>query len=215
MRDKILKLIYKKLDEVDGSTKFYSSRNVLNVYREVLLPFYTTTLPVERNEAYSYNWLGLYPSDTYHYWSPSGSYKKEDKLIKVNRLPCDIKSEEFDLIDNKIIFEDGEPDIIIYSAYNRYEDVEKTITKNFWGRNYSYKTTITYKFIVNISCGHINFNLSEQEGVDLLNATKAAYQKTLSLKQSYDDKVLDDKLNLRLDIPVKKKKKGKKNKGNE
>lgn len=211
IKDKILKLVYKQLEEVDGSTTFHNTNGFYNI------PFDSISLCIEKNEAYDYNWLGWYKGkgDNKQYWSPSGSYQKDDKLIKVSCLPFSKKSEYFDRLSNMIIFEDGEPSINITTRVVENSNVEKTIAKKFWGKNYSYKTTYTYKFIVNISCGHINFDLSEQEGLDLLTLTKAAYDKSLSLKQSYDDKVLDDKLNLRLDIPVKKKKKGKKNKGNE
>jgi hypothetical protein len=209
MKDKILKLIYKKLDEVDGSTKFYNCHKY-----EVIRPFELSIFDVEKNEDYQYNWLGFYRGDT-QYWSPSGSYRKEDKLIKVNLLSVDRKYEDIELLSNTIVFEDGEPDIRISTMPERTENIQKAITKNFWGRNYSYKTTYTYKFIVHINCGHISFNLSEQESIDLLTATKTAYDRSLSLKSSYDDKVLDDKLNLRLDEVKKKKKKGKKDKSNE
>lgn len=210
MKDKILKLIYKKLDEVDGSTKFYNYHKY-----EVIRPFELSIFDVEKNEDYQYNWLGFYRGGDTQYWSPSGSYQKEDKLIKVNLLSVDRKYEDIELLSTAIVFEDGEPDIRISTMPERTENIQKVITKNFWGRNYSYKTTYTYKFIVHINCGHISFNLSEQESIDLLTATKTAYDRSLSLKSSYDDKVLDDKLNLRLDKVKKKKKKGKKDKSNE
>ena len=211
MKDKIWKLVYKNLDEVDGSTKFYN----FNKY-EVIRPFTLSRFDVEKNEDYQYNWLGWYRGGAIQYWSPSGSYQKDEKLIKVNLLSVDRKCEDIELLSTAIVFEDGEPDILITTITESTENIQKAITRNFWGRNYSYKTTYTYKIIVHINCGHISFNLSQQESLDLLTATKLAYDKSLLLKKIYDDKVLDDKLNLRLDgVTVKKKKKSKKNKTND
>ena len=73
MKDKILKLVYKNLDEVDGSTKFYN----FNKY-EVIRPFTLSRFDVEKNEDYQYNWLGWYRGGAIQYWSPSGSYQKDE-----------------------------------------------------------------------------------------------------------------------------------------
>lgn len=107
------------------------------------------------------------------------------------------KSEEFDYLNYVLKFEDGEPDIIIVTRVKDFTEKKKLIYKSFWGQK-RYKTIISHVIKTNVTCGHVFFELTDEEASELFEETKYAYKKYLSLKDGAADKALNDKLDLRL-----------------
>ena len=57
---------------------------------------------------------------------------------------------------------------------------------------------MNYTFTTKITCGHISFDLSDDENVELIKLTKESYSKYLSLKDKVRDKEVSKKIKKRL-----------------
>jgi hypothetical protein len=159
MREKILELIQKELENVGGE----------NIFHE------------------------CYQSAYYSYPNP---IKQGRYLIKDN---CDITQYIIpDLLCFTLKFEDGEPSIRVYS-YSESESTSKLYKTKYIGIKKFWETNTSYKFITKITCGHISFDLSDEENNELLKLTKVSYEKYLSLMNEVKDKKVLDKLNKRLE----------------
>jgi hypothetical protein len=56
----------------------------------------------------------------------------------------------------------------------------------------------SYIFTTKITCGHISFDLSDDENAELIKLTKESYSKYLSLKDKARDKEVSKKIKKRL-----------------
>jgi hypothetical protein len=159
MREKILELIHKELENVGGE----------NIFHE------------------------CYQAAYYSYPNP---IRQARYLVKDN---CDTNDYITpDLLCFTLKFEDGEPSIRVYSDFE-YESTSKLYKKKYIGIKKFWETNTSYKFITKITCGHISFDLSDEENDELLKLTKVSYEKYLSLMNGVKDKKVLDKLNKRLE----------------
>ena len=162
MKEQILKLIHKELENVGGENIFHD----------------------------------CYNPRTWHcgnYYSP---YKQTNLEIKSN---CD-GNERIDVVklDFTLKFEDGEPNIKVYTNWDYSVKLEPYKTKYFGFKKFE-STITTYKFTTKVICGHIMFDLSDEETVELLKLTKESYTKYLSLRDKAKDEKVSKKIKKRLE----------------
>lgn len=104
-----------------------------------------------------------------------------------------------DVMNYQLIFDDGEPNIEVTTENNYHPNKTVSVQKRFLRKNLVteiIEDQISIKTVIKV--GHIKLELSKKETQDLLDATKKAYERHLKLKEIYDDQILMDKLNLRL-----------------
>jgi hypothetical protein len=156
MKEKILELIHKELENVGGDNIFH---------------------------------------DCGYSWYDGPPYKKNTLEIKSN---CDSKETiDVDLLDFALKFEDGEPSIKIYTITNYTTKLEPYKTKYFGFKKFTSIIT-SYIFTTKITCGHISFDLSDDENAELIKLTKESYSKYLSLKDKARNKEVSKKIKKRL-----------------
>lgn len=161
MKEQILKLIHKELENVGGENIFHDCYQSYTFYTE-------------------------------DYYSP---HKKKSLEIKSN---CDVTEKiDVDMLDFTLKFEDGEPNIKIYTKWDYNGKLEPYKTKYFGFKKFTSVIT-TYKFTTKVICGHIMFDLSDEETVELLVLTKQSYEKYLSLRDLEKDKKVAKKIKKRL-----------------
>jgi hypothetical protein len=159
MKEQILELIHKELENVDGKKIFHQGPYTI-YYLEDYSPVRTLNLE-----------------------------------SKVN---CDTRETiKPEVLDFCLRFEDGEPDIMVYTTWKEHENKRLYKTKYFGLRKF-WEYTYTYNFITKVTCGHISYQLSENENDELLKLTKKSYEKYLSLKESIKDKEVSKKIKKRL-----------------
>jgi hypothetical protein len=104
-----------------------------------------------------------------------------------------------DTLTFELIFEDGEPNVVVgadcYTTITKNETVEKrffrkNIVTEVEERHYNFKTFV--------KVGHVKIVLKDKEAQDLMDATKKAYKLHLELRKDYDDEMVMQKLDLRL-----------------
>ena len=129
-------------------------------------------------------------------WHCSTPYQELNLAVKIN---CD--ASEYinpEVLGFSLKFEDGEPNIIIWHERDYTSNLTLYKTKYF-GFSKFWQNNITYTITTKVNCGHISFDLSDDETAELLKLTKESYAKYLSLKDELKDKKVLDKLNLRLE----------------
>jgi hypothetical protein len=132
-------------------------------------------------------------------WVGNGDPIYTDRyLVKSN---CD-ESEysEIEFINFALKFDDGEPNIDVFTqySYNSREEPYKIIKRWFY-KNKTEKTRYyDYNTPTEIICGHIRFELTSDETILLKEKIKIAYQKYLTLKDVELDKEVMEKIDLRL-----------------
>lgn len=94
-------------------------------------------------------------------------------------------------------FEDGEPNILVYNNYTYTTSTEVYKTKYF-GFKKLYTTINTYTYTTKVVCGHIRFDLTDEQSAELMRLTKEAYTKHLALNDAEADKKIARKINNRL-----------------
>ena len=154
MKEKILELIHKELENVGGENIFH------NCYYYNHTPYITKRFKVKEND------------DTSTHISP-------------------------DIMEFTLKFEDGEPDIRVYTQWD-YSSVDEIYKTKYFGLKKFWSKVTTYKFTTKVICGHISFDLSDEESVDLLKLTKESYAKYNSLKDALKDKIVLKKIKKRL-----------------
>jgi hypothetical protein len=160
MKEQILELIHKELENVGGENIFHYC-----------------------------NTGSWYTED---YYSP---HKKSNFNVKTN---CDGSEKiEVELLNFTLEFEDGEPSIRIQTIRN-YQLEEVPYKTKWFGFKKFLSIITTYKFTTKITCGHIEFELSNEETDELLKLTKESYAKYLSLKDKARDKEVSKKIKKRL-----------------
>lgn len=158
MKEKILELIHKELENIGGVNIFHDS--------------YT-------------------PGNFFNY----GPIREGRFCVKRN---CDVV--EYirpDILDFTLKFEDGEPSIVIYTTHS-FTSTETLYKTKYFGLRKFLETNSEYTFKTIVTCGHISFDLSNEENDELIELTKKSYSKYLSLKNENEDKRVLDKLNKRL-----------------
>ena len=128
----------------------------------------------------------------HNYFAPTQPYYRKSLMVESY-----IKWEDFNYLDYILKFEDGEPDILVTSFTKNCIETEVLIGESFWGKK-RYKTTTSYVIKTKVHCGHVSFELTDEEASELFEETEQAYKRYLSLKDVAADKALDDKLELRL-----------------
>lgn len=158
LRAKIIQLIHKELEEVQGENIFID----LGYNFREMCPFY------------------------------------EVNVVKKGNIDEQVIDKP-DAIRFALKFKDGEPDIQIYTYFNfTYREEPYKKVWSWRGRKQLFTKFTEYTVTTEITCGHILFNLTEEEHQDLINRTKASWNKYQSLKDiALDNKVLD-KINMRL-----------------
>ena len=159
MKEQILKLIHKELENVGGESIFHDC----------------TT--------------GWYSED---YYSP---HKKSNFNVKTNFDDTETISVEY--LNFTLKFEDGEPSIRIKTIHN-YQSEEVLYKTKWFGFKKFTSIITTHKFTTKITCGHLEFELSNEETDELLKLTKESYAKYLSLKEKAKDKEVSKKIKKRL-----------------
>lgn len=154
MKEQILELIHKELENVGGENIFH------NCYYYNHTPYITRRFKVKEND------------DTSTYISP-------------------------DIMEFTLKFEDGEPDIRVYTQWD-YSSVDEIYKTKYFGLKKFWSKVTTYKFTTKVTCGHISFDLSDKESDELLELTKKSYKKFLSLKDETRDKEVSKKIKKRL-----------------
>jgi hypothetical protein len=154
MKEKILELIHKELENVGGENIFH------NCYYYNHTPYITKRFKVKEND------------DTSTHISP-------------------------DIMEFTLKFEDGEPDIRVYTQWD-YSSVDEIYKTKYFGLKKFWSKVTTYKFTTKVICGHISFDLSDEESVELLKLTKESYAKYNSLKDALKDKIVLKKIKKRL-----------------
>lgn len=161
MKEKILELIHKELENVGGDNIFHD----------------------------------CYNPRTWHCGDYLSPHKKNTLEIKSN---CDGRETiDVDLLDFALKFEDGEPSIKICTITNYTVKLEPYKTKYFGFKKFASIIT-SYIFTTKITCGHISFDLSDDENAELIKLTKESYSKYLSLKDKARDKEVSKKIKKRL-----------------
>lgn len=158
MREKILELIHKELENVGGENIFHDCYNGI------------------------------------HYLHPNPIRPSRFRV----KLNCD--TNEYitpDLLDFALKFEDGEPSIRIYTMWD-YKSTNKIYKTKYFGLQKFWETNTEYTFTTKITCGHISFDLSNEENDELVKLTKQSYEKYLSLKDKVKDKEVSKKIKKRL-----------------
>lgn len=158
MREKILELIHKELENVGGENIFHDCYNGV------------------------------------HYLTPNPIRPSRFRV----KLNCD--TDEYitpDLLDFALKFEDGEPSIRIYTMWD-YKSTNKIYKTKYFGLQKFWETNAEYTFTTKITCGHISFDLSNEENDELVKLTKQSYEKYLSLKDKIKDKEVSKKIKKRL-----------------
>jgi hypothetical protein len=154
MKEKILELIHKELENVGGENIFH------NCYYYNHTPYITKRFKVKEND------------DTSTHISP-------------------------DIMEFTLKFDDGEPDIRVYTQWD-YSSADEIYKTKYFGLKKFWSKVTTYKFTTKVICGHISFDLSDEESVDLLKLTKESYAKYNSLKDEVRDKEVFKKIKKRL-----------------
>ena len=129
-------------------------------------------------------------------WSNYGPpFKEENLVIKQN---CDTSEQiKLEVLEFTLKFEDGEPSIRVYTQWD-YSSVDEIYKTKYFGLKKFWSRVTTYKFTTKITCGHILFDLSDEESVELLKLTKESYAKYISLKDEVRDKEVSKKIKKRL-----------------
>ena len=132
---------------------------------------------------------------TIYYLEDYSPVRKLNLESKVNCNTREIVKPE--VLDFSLKFEDGEPDIMVHTTWKEHENKRLYKTKYF-GLQKFWEYTYTFTFTTKVSCGHICYELSEEENDELLKLTKESYEKYLSLKETMDDKEVSKKIKKRL-----------------
>ncbi len=159
MKEKILELIHKELENVGGENIFHNCG-------------YT-----------SWGWYDGPP------------FKVVNLTTKHN---CDTSEQiKPEVLEFTLNFEDGEPSIRVHTRWD-YNCIDELYKTKYFGLKKFWTTVTTYKFTTKVSCGHILFDLSDEESVNLLELTKESYSKHCSLRDESKDKVISKKIKKRL-----------------
>ena len=102
-----------------------------------------------------------------------------------------------DIMEFTLKFEDGEPDIRVYTQWD-YSSADEIYKTKYFGLKKFWTTVTTYRFITKVICGHILFDLSDEESIELLKLTKESYSKYKLLKDEVRDKEVSKKIKKRL-----------------
>jgi hypothetical protein len=127
-------------------------------------------------------------------YSPSPYVTKRFKVKENDDTSTHISP---DIMEFTLKFEDGEPDIRVYTQWD-YSSADEIYKTKYFGLKKFWTTVTTYRFITKVICGHILFDLSDEESVDLLKLTKESYAKYNSLKDAANDKIVLKKIKKRL-----------------
>jgi len=169
MKEKILLLIAKRLDNITHENIFHT-----------------------RQRSYGGSMLGnpiTLGINTVQHTTDSTDFKTETKRTHV------------DILDFELVFEDGEPNIQVGEniCSTTTQETSTVSKKGFFSKIITTKiedVQHTYKKFVRV--GHVKIELTDQEGKDLMDATKKAYERYLELKLAFDDETVMQKLDLRL-----------------
>ena len=159
MKEKILELIHKELENVGGENIFHNCNNPWG-WTNYGAPFKVVNLTTKHN------------CDTSEQMKP-------------------------EVLEFTLNFEDGEPSIRVYTKWD-YNCIDELYKTKYFGLKKFWTTVTTYTFTTKVSCGHISFDLSDEESVELLKLTKESYSKHCSLRDELKDKVISKKIKKRL-----------------
>ena len=179
MKDKILEVIHKELENIGNKNIFRGRNNESQISINPINPI------VNENKC-----IGkiYFPNDWRH---------------------KDTRYETCECLQYILVFEDGNPPIEVSSVITTDYHSEEVKKKYLWffekGTKeiaYSYTNTV----VVSITCGKFSFKLTEDEKNELLERTKFAYQRyKLEDDKQYEDEI-NKKLDLRLKKWEKQKK---------
>lgn len=171
MKEKILLLINKRLENITHENIFHDFEH-----------------------SYSCN---FYPRPPIHEVETQKRYTTINKKTETMFGP--LVGDKIDVLKYQLIFEDGEPNISVSYEVSHTKTTTENVQKRFLRKNIT--TTIedyifSYKTIIRF--GHVKIELTDEESQELMDATIKAYACHLKLKEDNDDKILMDKLDLRL-----------------
>ena len=106
-----------------------------------------------------------------------------------------------DILEFELVFEDGEPNIQVGVNIVSGDSVHTEHISKKWFFSKKIVTTIevvqhTYKTFVRV--GHVKIELTDKEAQDLMDTTKKAYERYLELRLAFEDEMVMQKLDLRL-----------------
>lgn len=161
MKEKILELIHKELENVGSENIFH---NITHRYID--------------------------------YWSWVDTPYRE--CLLESKTNCDeVKSIYGELLHFTLKFPDGDPDINIFTDYKSTPSTELYKTKYF-GFKKLYTTITKFTYTTKVKCGHVDFELTEEQSAELLKLTKEAHAKYLILKDEAMNREIAKKINKRL-----------------
>jgi hypothetical protein len=120
-------------------------------------------------------------------------FSKSQKKVEVLSIEFNLVS----MLNYRLIFEDGEPSIIIQSNVKSIVEKE-TVVKNWIGWEKDVVTHYKNEVSTNITCGHISFTLTRDEHQALIKKTQEVNQKNEQLARELQDRTIAEKINRRL-----------------
>lgn len=142
----------------------------------------------------------IFHNTTDGFWFPTSPLTERPFVTKRN--DDEIESCKHEFIRFTLKFEDGEPDISIYTQANIKEEKREFYRYKWYiypfGGKRLYTDYTNYEFKTNVRCGNVSFNLTHYEHLELVEKTRIAYDRFLSLKSDAENKRLSDKIDLRL-----------------